>query len=407
MTYRLRNIGIAVALALVAGLLTVFYVTNYKRDVRSAETNVTVYVAAKDIPAGTPGDEVISDGYLDEQDVAKRSVTPGAISSPEQLDSLVAGGTIYAGEQVTTRRFTTEEEKGIRAQLTGTRARGLDRRQQAADPRGHAQGRRPRGRRRELERARGGCRTTSRASSSATSSCSRHRRARRTNEKLTDPSEGGNPVMLALTDAQSQKMFWIAQNGAWIARAAPARQGRGQPEQRRVGSLDPEGRPRRSPSSHALLPKKEGSNDDGRHPLRSRDAREGPRLRDRRLRGPRGSPRGARASPRDRLRRLSRQSRPRPPRALRGGHLAVVLHGTRSSTLPEAELASIREHTTAPIILLASGEASMLLEEALEAGRRRRPAPAADDREPRLRDPQGEPFRPHGPRAIPAAAAGS
>ena len=37
MTYRLKNIGIAVALALVAGLLTVFYVTNYKRDVRSAE----------------------------------------------------------------------------------------------------------------------------------------------------------------------------------------------------------------------------------------------------------------------------------------------------------------------------------------------------------------------------------
>ena len=32
--------------------------------------------------------------------------------------------------------------------------------------------------------------------------------------------------------------------------------------------------------------------------------------------------------------------------ALRGGHLAVVLHGTRSSTLPEAELAAIREHTT-------------------------------------------------------------
>ncbi len=53
--------------------------------------------------------------------------------------------------------------------------------------------------------------------------------------------------------------------------------------------------------------------------------------------------------------------------ALRGGHLAVVLHGTRSSTLPVSEMAAIREHTNAPIILLASGEASMLLEEALEA----------------------------------------
>jgi pilus assembly protein CpaE len=53
--------------------------------------------------------------------------------------------------------------------------------------------------------------------------------------------------------------------------------------------------------------------------------------------------------------------------ALRGGHLGAVLHGTRSSTLPRGELAAIREHTRAPIILLASGESSALLEEALDA----------------------------------------
>jgi pilus assembly protein CpaE len=52
---------------------------------------------------------------------------------------------------------------------------------------------------------------------------------------------------------------------------------------------------------------------------------------------------------------------------LTGGHLQVVLHGTRSSSLPEDELAAIREHTQAPVILLASGEASALLEQALEA----------------------------------------
>src|ERR671919_49168 len=52
---------------------------------------------------------------------------------------------------------------------------------------------------------------------------------------------------------------------------------------------------------------------------------------------------------------------------LTGGHLQVVLHGTRSSSLPEDELAAIREHTRAPIILLASGESSHLLEDALDA----------------------------------------
>ena len=52
---------------------------------------------------------------------------------------------------------------------------------------------------------------------------------------------------------------------------------------------------------------------------------------------------------------------------LAGGHLEVILHGTRSSTLPRDEIATIREHTRTPIILLASGEASVLLEEALDS----------------------------------------
>jgi pilus assembly protein CpaE len=53
--------------------------------------------------------------------------------------------------------------------------------------------------------------------------------------------------------------------------------------------------------------------------------------------------------------------------ALAGGHLAAVLHATRSSDLPADDLASIREYTRAPIVLLASGEASALLDAALEA----------------------------------------
>jgi pilus assembly protein CpaE len=53
--------------------------------------------------------------------------------------------------------------------------------------------------------------------------------------------------------------------------------------------------------------------------------------------------------------------------ALTGGHLQCVLHATRASTLPENDVAQIREHTQAPVVILASGEASSLLEQALEA----------------------------------------
>jgi pilus assembly protein CpaE len=52
---------------------------------------------------------------------------------------------------------------------------------------------------------------------------------------------------------------------------------------------------------------------------------------------------------------------------LQGGHLDCVLHATGASTFPAHEIATIREHTRVPLVLIASGEASSLLEDALGA----------------------------------------
>lgn len=52
---------------------------------------------------------------------------------------------------------------------------------------------------------------------------------------------------------------------------------------------------------------------------------------------------------------------------LAGGHLDCVVHATRESTFPSAEIAAIREQTRAPVILIASGEAGSMLEQALDA----------------------------------------
>jgi Flp pilus assembly protein CpaB len=119
MTYRVKNITIAVALALVAALLTSFYVANYQRNVRKDETNVPVWVAARDIPAGTSGADIERKGMLTKSDVVRRNVVPGAISSPDQVAELVATQPIYTGEQVSTRRFTTPSQRGIQAQISG------------------------------------------------------------------------------------------------------------------------------------------------------------------------------------------------------------------------------------------------------------------------------------------------
>jgi Flp pilus assembly protein CpaB len=119
MTYRARNIVLAVALAVVAALLTGFYVTNYKRTVQHGEHHVTVLVAAKDIPAGTSGADLHSRHFLKSVSVPRRDVVPGSISEPDQVDSLVAVQTTYAGEQVSTRRFSSPSNSGIKAQLKG------------------------------------------------------------------------------------------------------------------------------------------------------------------------------------------------------------------------------------------------------------------------------------------------
>jgi Flp pilus assembly protein CpaB len=118
MTYRVRNIGIAVALAAVAALMTSFYVTNYKRHVQRGEDHVTVLVAKHDIPVGTPGADAVAE--LSATEVPRRNVVPGAISKPDEIKDKVASQTVFAGEQVTTNRFTTAAESGIAGQLRGT-----------------------------------------------------------------------------------------------------------------------------------------------------------------------------------------------------------------------------------------------------------------------------------------------
>ena len=120
MNYRVKNIGIAVALAALAAILTSVYVVNYKRHVQNGEDKVPVFVAAHDIPAGTSGAEVIDQHMLKKVTVPKKAIVAGAISSPDQLSQYIATQDVYEGEQVSTRRFAPPREQGIRAQIKGT-----------------------------------------------------------------------------------------------------------------------------------------------------------------------------------------------------------------------------------------------------------------------------------------------
>jgi len=120
MTYRVRNIGIAVALAVLAALMISYYVTSYKRHIQQGASSVAVLVATRDIPAGTSGAEVNTQHLLRSITVTRSAVVPGAISNGAEGTNLVATQTTYAGEQVSSRRFASQSAGGVRASITGS-----------------------------------------------------------------------------------------------------------------------------------------------------------------------------------------------------------------------------------------------------------------------------------------------
>jgi Flp pilus assembly protein CpaB len=217
MNYRAKNIGIAVALAALAAILTSAYVVNYKRHVQRGEGKVTVLVAARDIPAGTSGADVVDQKMLKEQTVPRKAVVAGAISSPDQLAQYVATQDVFEGEQVSTRRFAPPTEQGIRAQIKGTqRAYEL-----AGDPNQLLAGTLKEGDHIDVVgnwkvKVNGG-----NDANAITRVILRNILVMRAplggSSGTTVTSGAGDRLnaQLRLTDVQVQKMFWIEKNGDW------------------------------------------------------------------------------------------------------------------------------------------------------------------------------------------------
>jgi Flp pilus assembly protein CpaB len=214
MNYRAKNIGIAIGLAALAAILTSVYVVNYKRHVQRGEDKVTVLVAARDIPAGTAGADIIDQKMLKEQTVPRKAIVAGAISTADQLSQYVATQDVYEGEQVSTRRFAPPSEQGIRSLIKGTQRAyqlpgtvdqllaGTIQNGDHVDVVGTWQ----------VDAGTGGngpvvSRVLIRdvlvlRAPEGTAST-----------KVTSPGQGGETVQLRVTDAQAQKLLWIQENG--------------------------------------------------------------------------------------------------------------------------------------------------------------------------------------------------
>jgi Flp pilus assembly protein CpaB len=219
MTYRIRNILVAVGLALVAMMLTLFYVTNVKRSVQKDASAVSVYVAAHDLQPGTAGAEIVKAHDLRLVQVPRKDVVPGAISSPSQVDGQVLAAPVYQGEQVTLRRFSDVAAQGIRAQLKAN-MRAV---QVAGSPTQLLAGTLQAGDHVDLVA------NLRLQSNSATATATRI--VLRDLLVLTGPSDGGlgkvsSPgtsasVIVEVSDTQVQRLFFVLQNADWTFELRP------------------------------------------------------------------------------------------------------------------------------------------------------------------------------------------
>jgi len=215
MTYRTRNIAIAVGLALVAMLITLLYVANYRRSVQNDQASVKVYVATQDLPAGSPGVKV--QHAVHAISVPRRAVAPGAISNPSQIASLVLAQPLFNGDEVTLRRFTTVRAEGIRGQLSGT-MRAV---QVPGDPNQLLAGTLQAGDHIDL---------VANLHADPTTQAPATRIVLRDLDVLQAPNAPGSSVtpgsmfsaILAVTDTQVQRLFYVLKNADWTFELRPA-----------------------------------------------------------------------------------------------------------------------------------------------------------------------------------------
>jgi Flp pilus assembly protein CpaB len=219
--YRIKNVLIALALAAAAVLLTVIYVTSAKDDEAAGKERVTVWVAQRDFPVGTTGNKIA--GSLRKEVVPRNAAAPQFVTKPAEVKGLLSTQPIYAGEQVTQLRFATPKEQGIRTDLKGTlRAVSL-----AGDANQLLVGTLQRGDHVDVVGVldRDGTRTFSESTVVL-----RNLRVLETSSGDDDSdvtSESGkHSVLLALTDAQSQRLFLTTQKGDWTLQLRPVKKPR-------------------------------------------------------------------------------------------------------------------------------------------------------------------------------------
>ena len=119
MNYTLRNLLVAAVLMMVGVFLVTSFIRTERRELSRGKQEVQVFVAAKDIPAGTPAKELEEGGYLETKDVLREDAPPNPVGKMSTIEKLVSNETIYKGEIVSYTAFDNSAGLKPTAQING------------------------------------------------------------------------------------------------------------------------------------------------------------------------------------------------------------------------------------------------------------------------------------------------
>src|SRR5688572_15119423 len=97
---RITVVAIAAVIALASGFGLVSYVGGAEDRAAATVEPVTVFVAASDIPNGTPFEDALEAGQIVPSKTLAESLPASAVTDPAPLTGMVANGILRAGQTV-------------------------------------------------------------------------------------------------------------------------------------------------------------------------------------------------------------------------------------------------------------------------------------------------------------------
>jgi Flp pilus assembly protein CpaB len=127
MNYSIRNLVIAGGLAIAAIVAVLIYTSNVQQAAKAGQARVSVLVARVDIPAGTTAKDIIAQGNLIPQKIVQDDQLPGVLTTTDGLSGQVLKQDLFTGQQVSSQVFVPASEAASTVAIRGTtRAVGVD-----------------------------------------------------------------------------------------------------------------------------------------------------------------------------------------------------------------------------------------------------------------------------------------